>query len=61
MPCKAVMREAAQTTKVRLVYDVSSSKNVSLNECLETGPPLKNLIWDILTRSRFRKYYCVEI
>ena len=55
------MREAAQTTKVRLVYDVSSSKNVSLNECLETGPPLKNLIWDILTRSRFRKYYCVEI
>ena len=51
------MREAAQTTKVSIVYDVSaesSSKNVSLNECFETGPPLQNLIWDVLTRSRFR-------
>ena len=57
MPHKAVVREAAQTTKVRIVYDASaksSSKNVSLNECLETGSPLQNLIWDILTRSRFR-------
>ena len=37
MPHKAVVREAAQTTKVRIVYDASeksSSKNVSLNECL---------------------------
>ena len=43
MPQKAVVREAAETTKVRIVYDASaksSSKNVSLNECLETGPPL---------------------
>ena len=51
------MRKAAQTTKVRIVYDASaksSSKNVSLNECLETGTLLQNLIWDILTKSRFR-------
>ena len=51
------MRKAAQTTKVRIVYDASaksSSKNVSLNGCLETGPLLQNLIWDILTKSRFR-------
>ena len=57
MPHKAVVREIAQTTKVRIVYDTPatiSSKNVSLNECLETGPPLQNLIWEILTRSRFR-------
>ena len=27
---------------------------MSLNECLETGSPLQNLIWDILTRSWFR-------
>ena len=57
MPHKAVVRKAAQTTKVRIVYDASaksSSKNVSLNECLETGPLLQNLIWDILTKSRFR-------
>ena len=57
MPYKAVEREAAQTTKIRIVYDESaksSSKNVSLNEWLETGPPWQNLIWDILTRLRFR-------
>ena len=63
---KAVVREAAQVTKVRRVYDAStksSSKNVSLNECLKNRPLLQNLIWDILTRSRFRavlirKYNC---
>ena len=57
MPHKEVLRETAQTTKVHIVYDASaksSSINVSLNECFETGPPLQNLIWDILTRSRFR-------
>ena len=39
------------------MYDVSakiSSKNKSFNGCLETEPPLQNLIWGILTRSRFR-------
>ena len=57
MSHKAVVTEAAETRKVRIVYDASaksSSKNVSLNECLETGPPLQNLIWNILTRPRFR-------
>ena len=50
IPHKAVVTEAAETTKVRIVYDASAksnSKNLSLNECLETGPPLQNLIWDI--------------
>ena len=27
---------------------------MSLIECLETGPPFQNLVWNILTRSRFR-------
>ena len=31
-----------------------SSKNLSLDECLETGSPLQNLIWNILARLRFR-------
>ena len=47
MPQKAVMAEAVQTRKVHIIYDTSaksSSKNVPLNECLETGPPLQNLI-----------------
>ena len=28
--------------------------STSLNECLETGLPLQNQLWDILIRSRFR-------
>ena len=54
---KAVVREAEETTKVRIVYDASakiSLKDESLNECLETGSSLQNLILDILTQSRFR-------
>ena len=42
---RPVIRESAETTKIRIVYDVSAKPNkdsVSLNECLETGPPLQN-------------------
>ena len=28
--------------------------STSLNEYVETGPPLQNRLWDILIRSRFR-------
>ena len=44
MPHKAVIRESAKSTKLRIVYDVSAKANnstVSLNDCLETGPPLQ--------------------
>ena len=44
IPHRAVVTETAQTTKVCILYDVSvksSSKNASLNECIETGPPCK--------------------
>ena len=54
---KAVIRGSAQTTKVRIVYDASAKPNsnsASLNDCLETGPSLQNLLWDILVRSRLR-------
>ena len=46
----SVMRQEAETTKVRIVYDGLTRENQSvpsLNDCLETGP-LHNLIWDIL-------------
>ena len=49
--------ESAKTTKIRIVYYVSAKPNegsVSLNECLKTGPPLQNSLWDILIKSRFR-------
>ena len=46
-----VVKEEAESTKHRVVFDASAKGNdqsPSLNECLETGPSLQNLIWDIL-------------
>ena len=57
LPHRPVIRESAETTKIRIVYDASTKPNkdsVSLNECLETSPLLQNSLWDILIRSRFR-------
>ena len=57
MPHRAVIRESAESTKLRIVYDASAKANnstVSLNDCLETGPPLQNSLYDILVRSRMR-------
>ena len=56
LPHRAVVRENAETTKLRVVYDASArahSGAPSLNECLHTGPPLQNKLWGVLTRSRF--------
>ena len=57
MPHRAVIRQSAESTKLRIVYDASAKANnstVSLNDCLETGPPLQNSLYDILVRSRMR-------
>ena len=57
IPHKPVVKETAETTKVRVVYDASAKQtdsSPSLNECLETGPPLQNLLWDVLVRNRFK-------
>ena len=64
LPHKAVIRKDAETTKLRVVYDASakSETGVSLNECLEKGPPLQKLLWDILIRARFRPIVlCADI
>ena len=56
IPHKPVVRESAETTKIRIVYDASvraDPKVPSLNDCLETGPPLQNLLWNVLVRNRF--------
>ena len=56
IPHKPVVRESAETTKMRIVYDASARANPkvpSLNDCLETGPPLQNLLWNVLVRNRF--------
>ena len=54
IPHKPMVRESAESTKVRRVYDVSArayGQAPSLNECLENGPPLHNQLWDILVRN----------
>ena len=43
IPHKEVIRESAQSTKMRVVYDASaksSPASTSLNDCLYAGPPL---------------------
>jgi hypothetical protein len=44
LPHRPVIKESAETTKMPMVYDASSSETAqaaSLNDCLETGPPLQ--------------------
>ena len=55
MPNQIVVRENAETTKVRMVFDASSKsgkRGTSLNDCLHVGPPLNPMLFDILTRFR---------
>ena len=57
LPHRPVIRENAESTKLRIVFDGSArpdSSSPSLNDCLETGPALQNMIWDILVRNRMR-------
>eukprot|EP00794_Sanderia_malayensis_P008645 gene8645-biopygen6924 len=56
IPHKPVIREKAESTKVRIVYDASAKEtqeSAALNECLNVGPPLQRKIFDILIRVRF--------
>ena len=57
IPHKAMIREMAESMKIRIVYDASARANEkapSLNDCLETGPPLQNKLWSVLVRNRFQ-------
>ena len=56
VPHKPVVHVGAETTKLRIVYDASSSTSPQvpiLNDCLYAGPPLENHLWSILVRMRF--------
>ena len=58
LPHSAVIRQEAETTKVRIVYDASCKDKVtktSLNDCLHVGPPLTPHIVNILLRFRMWK------
>ena len=57
LPHRAVVRDYAESTKVRIIFDASARANdtsPSLNDCLDTGPPLQNQIWEVLTRTRMQ-------
>ena len=56
IPHKPVVRETAESTKLRIVYDASARAHdnaPSLNDCLHAGPPLQNQLWAVLVRVRF--------
>ena len=55
IPHKPVVKQSAETTKLRIVYDASAKPrktSPSLNECLEVGPVLQNMLWNVLIRCR---------
>ena len=50
-----MVRENDESTKMRIVYDASARAKpsaLSLNDCLNAGPPLQNKLWDVLVRQR---------
>ena len=55
LPHHPVIRESAESTKMRIVYDASTKtgSQPSLNDCLNTGPPLQNQLFKVLVRGRF--------
>ena len=59
IPHKAVVRESAETTKMRIVHDASVKAHdsaPSLNDCLEVGPTLQNQLWKVLLRGKFHAF-----
>ena len=59
IPHQAVIKENSESTKLRVVYDCSAKSKTgepSLNDCLESGPPLQPHLFDILMRVRSFKF-----
>jgi hypothetical protein len=53
IPPKPAVRESHKP----VVFDASvkaKDKCQSLNDCLETRPPLQNILWDVLVRNRLK-------
>ena len=54
---RTVVKQSAESSKIRIVFYASAKaddQSPSLSDCLETGPSLQNLIWDILVRNRMQ-------
>ena len=59
LPHHPMTREDKKTTKVRVVSDVSArSVGPSLNDCLHSGPPLTQEVFDVFLRFRV---HCVAL
>ena len=58
LPHRPVVKESSTTTKVRPVFDASckSYNNISLNDCLHTGPSLNPDLVKVLVRFRRWKH-----
>ena len=57
LPHRPVVRNDKVTTKVRMVFDASSSSfGPSLNNCLHSGPSLTTSLFGILLRFRTKRY-----
>ena len=59
IPHHPVIRDNAESTKMRIVYDCSARQTLKepcLNDLLETGPSLQPLIFDILLKNRLHKF-----
>ena len=59
IPHHPVIRDEAESTKMRIVYDCSARqtlKGPSLNDFLETGPSLQPLIFDILIKNIMHEF-----
>ncbi|XP_065069772.1 uncharacterized protein LOC135694820 [Rhopilema esculentum] len=55
IPHNAVIRQEAESTKVRIEFDASAKerkRSYLLNECLHKGPPLIPMLFDIVLRYR---------
>ena len=58
LPHQTVIRNEAETTKVRMVFDASckdKKSGTSLNDCIHVGLPLNPLLFDIMLRFREHK------
>ncbi|GBN27315.1 hypothetical protein AVEN_190516-1 [Araneus ventricosus] len=58
LPHRPVIKESSSTTPIRPVFDASAKfqGHPSLNQCLQCGPNLIELIPDILARFRMKKF-----
>ncbi|UYV74122.1 hypothetical protein LAZ67_11002179 [Cordylochernes scorpioides] len=58
LPHRPIYKVQSETTPIRPIYDASckaSKRSLSLNECLETGPNLIELLPEILVRFREKR------